>query len=71
MLNVSAPVTICGDIHGQFFDLLELFRISGNVEGSNYIFLGDYVDRGLHSLECFSLLLLYKVKYFGILCRSL
>lgn len=60
---VSAPVTICGDIHGQFFDLLELFKIGGEIPGTNYIFIGDFVDRGYNSVETFELLMCYKIKY--------
>lgn len=63
VLVVSTPISVCGDVHGQFYDLLELFSISGGIENTKYIFLGDYVDRGYHSLESFTLLLLYKVLY--------
>jgi len=60
---VKCPVTVCGDIHGQFIDLLELFNIAGSPPLSNFVFLGDYVDRGYYSVLTVSAIVLYKVRY--------
>ena len=60
---IPAPVTICGDIHGQFFDMLELFRQGGDCPATNYIFMGDFVDRGYHSVETLSLMFALKARY--------
>ncbi|KAH7976138.1 hypothetical protein HPB52_008896 [Rhipicephalus sanguineus] len=63
LLELEAPLQICGDTHGQYYDVLRLFEYGGFPPESNYLFLGDYVDRGRHSLEVISLMLCYKIKY--------
>ncbi|KAJ5888241.1 Serine/threonine-protein phosphatase PP-Z [Penicillium taxi] len=63
LLELSAPVKIVGDVHGQYTDLIRLFEMCGFPPSSNYLFLGDYVDRGKQSLETILLLLCYKLKY--------
>lgn len=60
---IDPPVTICGDIHGQFFDLQHLFQTIGSCPSTRYLFIGDFVDRGYHSLETLLLLLALRVRY--------
>lgn len=63
LVQVDAPFTVVGDIHGQYADLLRIFEMSGFPPDTKYLFLGDYVDRGPQGLETILLLLCYKIRY--------
>ncbi|KAJ5067170.1 serine/threonine-protein phosphatase pp2a-related [Anaeramoeba ignava] len=60
---VKTPVSVVGDIHGQYYDLMEMFKVGGECPDTNYLFLGNYVDRGYYSVETLSLLACLKIRY--------
>eukprot|EP01091_Cochliopodium_minus_P007569 TRINITY_DN17458_c0_g1_i1.p1 TRINITY_DN17458_c0_g1~~TRINITY_DN17458_c0_g1_i1.p1 ORF type:complete len:311 (-),score=74.09 TRINITY_DN17458_c0_g1_i1:15-947(-) len=63
VVHLSSPITVVGDLHGQFYDVLEMMRVGGFTPDTNYLFLGDYVDRGYYSVETITLLVCLKLRY--------
>lgn len=63
ILYLESPLTIVGDVHGQFFDLKQIFAHGGDPQKTKYLFLGDYVDRGIHAIEILFTLYALKINF--------
>lgn len=63
LVKIQEPVVVVGDIHGQYYDLVEMMNKAGDPSLLNYLFLGDYVDRGIFGIECVILLTAIKINY--------
>ena len=65
---LKSPITLVGDIHGQFEDMMLMFQVGGEIPDTNYLFMGDYVDRGSKSVEVITLLMILKLRFPNRIC---
>ena len=63
LVKIPEPVVVVGDIHGQYYDLVHMLNKAGDPSKLNYLFMGDYVDRGIFGLECMVLLIGIKINF--------